>query len=148
MYHKVHTEARGWEGFGRERGEVRDVAGVPAPDADRGVYGITTAAELVGMGVQNLRLYEARGLLEPDRTDGGTRRYSAHDLNRLRRIGDLLDAGLNLAGIGMVLCLETENAQLRAERDDEGGLPTVRPSPTRKPAPHSASKAANPERRR
>ena len=124
------------------------MAGVPAPDADRGVYGITTAAELVGMGVQNLRLYEARGLLEPDRTDGGTRRYSAHDLNRLRRIGDLLDAGLNLAGIGMVLCLETENAQLRAERDDEGGLPTVRPSPTRKPAPHSASKAANPERRR
>ena len=71
------------------------------------------AADLVGMGVQNLRLYEARGLLEPERTDGGTRRYSANDLDRLRRIGDLLHAGLNLAGIGMVLELEGENAQLR-----------------------------------
>jgi DNA-binding transcriptional MerR regulator len=80
------------------------------------VYGITVAAELAGMGVQNLRLYEARGLLEPERTPGGTRRYSADDLERLRRIGDLLVAGLNLAGIAMVLDLETQNAQLRAER--------------------------------
>ena len=89
---------------------------LPAPDAARGVYGITTAAELVGMGVQNLRLYEARGLLEPDRTDGGTRRYSANDLDRLRRIGDLLGAGLNLAGIAMVLDLEDQNAVLRESR--------------------------------
>jgi MerR family transcriptional regulator/heat shock protein HspR len=112
------------------------MAGVlPTPDADHGVYGITTAAELVGMGVQNLRLYEARGLLEPDRTDGGTRRYSAEDLERLRRIGDLLDAGLNLAGIGMVLGLESENAHLRAERDEQGWLPTARPRKKR-PAPH------------
>ena len=73
------------------------------PDPQHGVYGISVAAELVGMGVQNLRAYEARGLLEPERTDGGTRRYSADDLQRLRRIGDLLDAGLNLAGISMVL---------------------------------------------
>lgn len=86
-----------------------------APAASRGVYGISVAAELVGMGVQNLRLYESRGLLEPDRTAGGTRRYSADDLDRLRRIGDLLEAGLNLAGIGMVLDLEHQNAQLRAE---------------------------------
>ena len=75
------------------------------PDPQHGVYGISVAAELVGMGVQNLRAYEARGLLEPERTDGGTRRYSADDLERLRRIGDLLDAGLNLAGIRMVLDL-------------------------------------------
>jgi DNA-binding transcriptional MerR regulator len=68
------------------------------------------------MGVQNLRLYEARGLLEPERTPGGTRRYSADDLERLRHIGDLLLAGLNLAGIAMVLDLETQNAQLRAGR--------------------------------
>jgi DNA-binding transcriptional MerR regulator len=108
------------------RGEVWGVAGVPAPDRDRGVYGITTAAELVGMGPQNLRLYEARGLLVPDRTDGGTRRYSARDLDRLRRIGDLLDAGLNLAGIGMVLGLESENAQLRADGEEQGWLPTRR----------------------
>jgi MerR family transcriptional regulator, heat shock protein HspR len=84
------------------------------PDPQQGVYGISVAAELVGMGVQNLRAYEARGLLEPERTDGGTRRYSADDLDRLRRIGDLLDAGLNLAGISMVLDLETQNSELRA----------------------------------
>jgi DNA-binding transcriptional MerR regulator len=76
------------------------------------------------MGVQNLRLYESRGLLEPARTDGGTRRYSADDLDRLRRIGDLLDAGLNLAGIAMVLQLESENDRLRAER-----LKARRPDP-------------------
>jgi len=89
---------------------------VPAPDGDRGVYGISVAADLVGMGMQNLRLYEARGLLQPQRTDGGTRRYSPNDLDRLRRIGDLLDAGLNLAGVGMVLHLEAENARLRKNR--------------------------------
>jgi len=77
------------------------------------------AAELVGMGIQNLRLYERRGLLEPDRTDGGTRRYSSDDLDRLLRIGQLLDAGLNLAGIAVVLGLEADNAQLRAELDDQ-----------------------------
>jgi MerR family transcriptional regulator, heat shock protein HspR len=93
--------------------------GVPRPDSERGVYGISVAAELVGMGVQNLRLYEARGLLEPERTEGGTRRYSADDLDRLRRIGDLLEAGLNLAGIGMVLDLETQNTELRAEKEGQ-----------------------------
>ena len=91
------------------------MVGVPRPGRQRGVYGISVAAELVGMGVQKLRSYEARGLLEPERTEGGTRRYSADDLDRLRRIGDLLDAGLNLAGVGMVLDLETQNTELRAE---------------------------------
>lgn len=91
-------------------------------DGDRGVYGISVAAELVGMGVQTLRLYEARGLLEPARTDGGTRRYSDNDLTRLRRIGDLLDAGLNLAGISMVLDLEAQNDQLRAEKEQHEWL--------------------------
>lgn len=89
---------------------------LPRPDDARGVYGISVAAEMVGMGVQTLRLYEARGLLEPERTEGGTRRYSTNDLNRLHRIGDLLEAGLNLAGISMVLDLEAENLQLRAEQ--------------------------------
>jgi len=92
------------------------MAEASTPDPQQGVYGISVAAELVGMGVQNLRAYEARGLLEPERTDGGTRRYSADDLDRLRRIGDLLDAGLNLAGISMVLDLETQNSELRAEK--------------------------------
>ena len=79
----------------------------------RGVYGITTTAELVGIDPQSLRLYERRGLLEPARTDGGTRRYSPDDLDRLHRIRQLLDAGLNLAGIALVLDLEQDNARLR-----------------------------------
>lgn len=91
-----------------------------APDPGRGVFGISVAADLVGMGIQNLRRYERRGLLEPDRSDGGTRRYSPDDLDRLNRIGELLDAGLNLAGIALVLGLEDDNALLRAELDDQG----------------------------
>jgi MerR family transcriptional regulator/heat shock protein HspR len=83
-------------------------------DPARGVFGVTTAAELVGTGPQNLRLYEKRGLITPARTDGGTRRYSADDLVRLRRIGELLGLGLNLAGIAAVLDLEADNAELRA----------------------------------
>jgi len=98
---------------------------VPRPDDARGVYGISVAAELVGMGVQTLRLYEARGLLEPERTGGGTRRYSTNDLDRLRRIGDLLEAGLNLAGIAMVMDLQDENTQLRAEKEEQQWLPTA-----------------------
>ena len=88
----------------------------PPPDnADRGVYGISVAAELVDMGTQTLRLYERRGLLEPDRTDGGTRRYSERDLVRLRRIGQLVDDGLNLAGVARVLDLEAANDRLRVD---------------------------------
>jgi MerR family transcriptional regulator/heat shock protein HspR len=83
----------------------------PAPDA--AIYAISVAAELVGTGVQNLRLYEARGLVEPARTAGGTRRYSENDVQQLRRIGELLEAGLNLAGIAMVIELEAENDTLR-----------------------------------
>jgi DNA-binding transcriptional MerR regulator len=100
----------------RFSGEAFGVTESPARDSDRGVYGISVAGELVGMGVQTLRLYEARGLLEPERTEGGTRRYSDDDLERLRRIGTLLDAGLNLAGVAMVLDLELENSQLRARQ--------------------------------
>jgi DNA-binding transcriptional MerR regulator len=94
------------------------VADVPRPTDELGVYGISVAAELTGMGVQNLRAYEARGLLEPERTEGGTRRYSANDLARLRRISELLDAGLNIAGIAMVMNLQDENTELRAEKDE------------------------------
>ena len=91
----------------------REAEPVTRPDPARGVYGISVAAELAGMGTQTLRLYETRGLLEPDRTPGGTRRYSPEDLDRLRRIGQLLTAGLNLAGIAMVLDLEEQNTHLR-----------------------------------
>lgn len=89
------------------------------PDRKRGVYGISVAAELAGMGAQTLRMYEARGLLDPARTEGGTRRYSANDLDRLRRIRDLLDAGLNLAGVAMVMDLQDENNQLRADHEQQ-----------------------------
>ena len=82
---------------------------------DRTPTGASVAAELVGMGTQSLRLYETRGLLEPDRSDGGTRRYSEHDLDRLRHIGQLVEQGLNLAGVAAVLGLEAENALLQAE---------------------------------
>jgi DNA-binding transcriptional MerR regulator len=85
------------------------------PHRTQGVYGISVAAELVGTGPQNLRAYEARGLLAPERTAGGTRRYSADDLDRLRRIGDLLEAGLNLAGVAMVMKLQDENQRLRQQ---------------------------------
>lgn len=80
-----------------------------------GVYAISVAAELVEMGPQNLRLYERKGLLEPGRTVGGTRRYSEQDLETLRRISALLEDGLNLAGIRVVLELEAVNRRL--ERD-------------------------------
>ncbi|SKC09603.1 DNA-binding transcriptional regulator, MerR family [Arthrobacter sp. 49Tsu3.1M3] len=83
----------------------------------RGVplYAISVAAELVGTGQQNLRLYERRGLLEPGRTGGGTRRYSEQDLDTLRRISALLEDGLNLAGIRLVLELEAANRRLERE---------------------------------
>jgi MerR family transcriptional regulator, heat shock protein HspR len=78
----------------------------------RGVYGISVAAELTGAGVQNLRVYERHGLIDPDRTEGGTRRYSEDDLDRVRRVLTLLEKGLNLAGIALVLELEEDNARL------------------------------------
>ncbi|MCE5288766.1 MAG: MerR family transcriptional regulator [Nocardiaceae bacterium] len=96
------------------------------PSPDQGVYGISVAAELVGMGVQTLRLYETRGLLTPARSEGGTRRYSANDLDRLRRIAELLVQGLNLAGIAMVLDLEHQNTQLLEERERQQWLSTAR----------------------
>jgi MerR family transcriptional regulator, heat shock protein HspR len=102
--------------------------GTPEHDPSRGLFGIGVAAELVSMDPQSLRLYEKRGLIEPHRTEGGTRRYSADDLDRLRRISELLEAGLNLAGIAMVLDLEADNHRLRsdiseleADRDDGDG---------------------------
>jgi DNA-binding transcriptional MerR regulator len=101
-------------------------------DPGRGVYAISVAAELVGMGSQTLRLYEHRGLLEPARSAGGTRRYSGEDLERLRRIADLVATGLNLAGVAMVLDLQDTNARLRADLD-------IHRATTVSPPPRSAS---------
>jgi DNA-binding transcriptional MerR regulator len=77
------------------------------------VYAISVAAELTGAGVQNLRVYERHGLVEPSRTEGGTRRYSEDDLTRITRVLTLLAQGLNLAGVALVLRLEDDNARLR-----------------------------------
>lgn len=87
-------------------------------DRSRGVYGIAVAAELVGAGEQALRLYERKGLLTPSRTAGGTRRYSDDDLAVVRRVIELLDAGVNLVGARHVLELEAANRQLRAQLDE------------------------------
>ena len=76
---------------------------------------ISVAAELTGVHPQTLRIYERKGLLDPARTVGGSRRYSERDLERLRRIQDLTNAGLNLEGVRRVMELEAEVAQLRAD---------------------------------
>jgi MerR family transcriptional regulator/heat shock protein HspR len=100
------------------------------PAASHGVYGISVAAELSGIPVQSLRLYESHGLLTPDRSDGGTRRYSSDDLARLRRISQLVAAGVNLAGIGRILDLEDDNAALLADNRASGEKQTSRTKPS------------------
>lgn len=82
---------------------------------DQGVFGISVAAELAGVPVQSLRLFETRGLIDPSRTDGGTRRYSSDDIARARHVNELQEAGLNLAGISAVLALEERLEVLAAE---------------------------------
>ena len=83
------------------------------PPSDQGLYAISVAAELTGVAPQTLRLYETKGLLDPARTEGGTRRYSDQDIERIQRIAELTAIGLNLAGVSRVLELEAENALLR-----------------------------------
>ncbi len=90
----------------------------PLPRSARGVYGISVAAELSGIDPQTLRLYERRGLLSPARTDGGTRRYSDDDLDRLARISDLVAQGINIAGVAQILHLEHRNTELESDNSD------------------------------
>ena len=80
-----------------------------------GLYVISVAAELAGVHPQTLRIYERKGLVEPSRTEGGSRRYSEGDIDRLRRIQDLTAAGLNLEGVRRVMELEDELAHVRAQ---------------------------------
>ena len=84
-------------------------------DPNQAIFVISIAAELAGMHPQTLRIYERRGLLDPARTVGNSRRYSEHDLERLRRIQELTREGLNLAGVKRVLELEDELERLRGE---------------------------------
>ena len=81
---------------------------------DRPVYVISVAAELAAMHPQTLRMYERRGLLSPRRLPNNRRLYSEHDLARLRRIQELTEVGLNLAGVERVLQLEEDMAALQA----------------------------------
>jgi MerR family transcriptional regulator, heat shock protein HspR len=87
-------------------------------DANRAVYVISVAAELTGVHPQTLRIYERKGLLDPSRTSGGSRRFSDADLSRLRHIQQLTATGLNLEGVRRVLELELELERLRAELDE------------------------------
>lgn len=82
---------------------------------DHAVFVISVAAELAGVHPQTLRIYERKGLVDPARTGGGSRRYSEVDLDRLRRIQDLTNEGLNLAGVKRVLELEAELVEARAQ---------------------------------
>ena len=79
------------------------------------LYVISVAAELAGVHPQTLRIYERKGLVDPARTGGGSRRYSEDDIDRLRRIQDLTNDGLNLAGVKRVIALEDELVRLRVE---------------------------------
>ena len=94
------------------------------------MYGISVAADLAGTGVQNLRLYERKGLLRPSRSAGGTRLYSADDILRLRRIIDLLADGVNLAGIAMVLDLQDDNTRRSTQIHRQTNNTRIKPSTT------------------
>jgi len=86
------------------------------PDEEmRSLFIISVAAELAGVHAQTLRIYERKGLIEPARTQGGSRRYSEHDIAQLRRIQELTNAGVSLAGVRMVMGLEAAlvHAQIR-----------------------------------
>src|SRR5215510_807073 len=93
-------------GVRRERIEI-------SIDSDQGVYMISVAAELAHMHPQTLRMYEARGLIQPKRSPKNTRLYSQRDVERLQRIQQMTSEGLNLAGVEIVLGLEAQIAKLR-----------------------------------
>jgi MerR family transcriptional regulator, heat shock protein HspR len=78
------------------------------PDRDRALYIISVAAELAGVHAQTLRIYERKGLIEPQRTQGGSRRYSERDIALLRRIQELTNDGVSLVGVRRILELEDE----------------------------------------
>lgn len=84
-------------------------------DIDAPLFMISVAAELAGMHPQTLRLYERRGLVRPGRTAKNTRRYSRRDVEKLRRIQELTELGLNLAGVERVLAMEEKLSVMAAE---------------------------------
>ena len=106
-------------------------------DRTRAVYVISVAAELAGLHPQTLRIYERKGLVDPARTGGGSRRYSDDDIAQLRRIQELTSEGLNLAGVQKVLELEAELA-----RRPPGAADTPGTAPSRRSSRPTASTAA------
>jgi MerR family transcriptional regulator/heat shock protein HspR len=106
------------EGAGRGRGE---------PSRERAVYIISVAAELAGVHPQTLRMYERRGLLSPQRTSGNTRRYSEHDIERIRAIQELTQlGGISLAGVKLFIEMRDQLEEMRRrtaelERELRGG---------------------------
>ncbi len=82
---------------------------------ERALYIISVAAELAGVHPQTLRIYERKGLIEPQRTVGRSRRYSDRDIAVLLRIQELTNEGVSLAGVRKILELELEVAQLETE---------------------------------
>ena len=88
-----------------------------AKRSEDALYVISIAAELAGVHPQTLRVYERKGLVQPHRTEGNTRRYSEEDIERLRRIQALTNEGLNLAGVMRVMELEQEFDRMRALYD-------------------------------
>ena len=86
--------------------------------SQRALYIISVAAELTGVHPQTLRIYERKGLIEPARTEGRSRRYSERDIELLLRIQELTNAGLNLEGVRRVLELEDDLAAARGQVDE------------------------------
>ncbi|HST55898.1 MAG TPA: helix-turn-helix transcriptional regulator [Solirubrobacteraceae bacterium] len=98
--------------------ERREIAHIELA-TDRGVFMISVAAELANMHPQTLRVYEARGLIEPKRSPKGTRLYSQDDVDRLRRIQEMTaELGMNLAGVERVLALETQLDSLNSRIEE------------------------------
>ncbi len=100
--------------FRRPLARKRSAAAI-AVDGERGVFMISVAAELAHMHPQTLRMYEARGLIEPQRSAKNTRLYSQRDVERLRHIQELTSSGLNLAGVEIVLEMEAEVERMKAK---------------------------------
>ena len=90
---------------------------LPDGDRTRALYVISVAAELGGVHPQTLRIYERKGLLDPARTGGGSRRYSDDDIAQLQRIQDLTAEGHNLEGVRRILELENEIEELQGQID-------------------------------
>jgi MerR family transcriptional regulator/heat shock protein HspR len=87
-------------------------------ESERALYIISVAAELAGVHPQTLRIYERKGLIEPQRTEGRSRRYSDRDIELLRRIQELTNEGVSLAGVRKVMALEAELDDARVQIEE------------------------------